>query len=383
MGVYIILLLMIIYYIIKYDIGKKKQVKIKESFYFCCIVLSLIAGLRYHIGSDTANYIEYFEEVPDLWDFFQLLDLQALSQPLWFLSMSVLKTFFKDFLALQLLHALIVNLLIGKFIFNLCSKPFIALLAYYCCCWWNFNFEIMRESLCVAIYLNILYAYVNTNNIKRFTIFSLPLLFIHMFAFIPIVLTIITHYVKYKYLLYVGFLATMLLFISLENDFITKLLLFSEGITSNSLADRVSSYADGDNYGFKKISILGSLFIIITSVIYPLLVSKSKVIKDNYAKLLVLYAFVIILRMKLLIFVRICNYWEIVLFVFAINYIYTNKIAIKKLYLIACFCYFILNRIHTFLTPQEFDNSKYDSRYIPFSSYLEKSINPTRESLYY
>ncbi|MBQ2883629.1 MAG: EpsG family protein [Alphaproteobacteria bacterium] len=345
--------------------------------------MALVAGLRYHIGSDTANYIDYFEAVPNLGDFFRVLDLQVLSQPLWFLFLSVVKTLFKDFLALQLIHAFIVNLLIGKFIYNQCNKPFISLLAYYCCCWWNFSFEIMRESLCVAIYLNLLCAYVNSNNSKRFIVSSIPLLLIHMFAFIPIILTIIVRKLTYKQTLFFGFAVAVILFFTLDNDLIMKLLLLSDGFLSNSFADRVLMYAEGDEYGFKSISVLGYLFIIATSVAYPILVSKSKVCDDNYAKILLLYAFVIILRMKLLIFVRICNYWEIVLFVYAVNYIYANKATIKQKYIALCFIYSLLNGIQTFLTPQEFDNSKYDSRYIPYSSYIEKSLNPTRERLYY
>lgn len=383
MWVYIILFLLIVFCIIRYDIGAKKQINSKQSFYFCCIILSLVAGLRYHIGSDTANYIEYFEEVPTLGDFFKTLDIQELSQPLWFLLLSIVKILFGDFLAFQLIHAFIVNLLIGRFIYKQSKKPFIALLAYYCCCWWNFSFEIMRESLCVAIYLNLLSTYVSSNNTIKFILSSIPLLFIHMFAFIPVVMTIIIRKLTYKQTLYWGFIFTVVLFVTLDNDFIMKLLFLSDGLMSNSFTDRVTMYVEGDKYGFKNISILGYLFIIVTSVVYPILVGKSKICDDNYAKILLLYAFVIILRMKLLIFVRICNYWEIVLIVYAANYICNYKSTIKQKYIVLCFCYSILSAIQTFLTPQDFDNSKYDSRYIPYSSYIEKSVNPTRERLYY
>lgn len=383
MGVYVFLFVLFVYYIIRYDYRTRKQQNYKQSFYFCCILLSLIAGLRYHIGSDTANYIDYFEAVPSLWDFFRFIDIQALSQPLWFLLLSVIKTFFKDFLAFQLIHAFIVNLLIGRFIYKQCKKPFIALLAYYCCCWWNFSFEIMRESLCVAIYLNLLCTYVSSNNTVKFILSSIPLLFIHMFAFIPVVMTIIVRKLTYKQTLYWGLILTVVLFVTLDNDFIIKLLFFSDGLMSDSFTDRVLMYVEGDKYGFKNISILGYLFIIVTSVVYPILVSKSKICDDNYAKILLLYAFVIILRIKLLIFIRICNYWEVILFVYAVNYICTNKSTIKQKYIALCLCYSIYSAIQTFLTPQDFDNSKYDSRYIPYSSYIEKSVNPTRESLYY
>lgn len=383
MGVYIILFALIIYGVFRYDFGKQKQINPKHYYYFCCFILSLVAGIRYHIGSDTANYIEYFETVPVLGEFFNTLDIQALSQPLWFLLLSIVKTLFRDFLALQLIHSFVVNLLIGRFIYKLSHKPFITLFAYYCCCWWNFSFEIMRESLCVAIYLTILYSCIKTHNLRRFIISSIPLAFIHMFAFIPIILTIIVMNLRYKYILYFGLLATIILYFYLDNNLIMKLLLVSDGFVNDSLADRVILYTEGETYGFKSISILGNIFIILTSVIYPLLISKSSILDENYSKILLLFVFVIILRMKLLIFVRICNYWEVILFIYAVNYIITSKQTMKKWYVSICFSYSIFIGINTFLSPQDFDSSKYDSRYIPYSSYIEKSVYPYRESLYY
>lgn len=383
MVIYIFLFLLIVSCIVRHDIGNKSQSGTKGSFIFCCIVLSLVAGIRYHIGSDTANYIAYFEAVPMLPDFFNSIDLQALTQPLWFLLMSAMKTIYNDFLILQLIHSFAVNLLIGRFIYRTCRKPFIALLVYYCCCWWNFSFEIMRESICVAIYLNILYEYVKDCNIKKFILFSFPLLFVHMFAFIPIALTILSHYFKYKNILYYGTLVTILLFILLDVDFILRMLSYSRVFINESLAERVTLYVMGDKYGFKTVSILGYVFIIITNVVYPYIVSKSKFVDDKFAKILLLYVFVVILRMKLLIFIRICNYWDVVLIVFAINYICANKKTLKTYYVAVCLMYATFTGVHTFLQPQSFDISKYDSRYIPYASYLDKSINPIREALYY
>ena len=313
MAIYIILLLLILINILKYDLGSKEHGKKKTPFYFCCVVLATVAGIRYHIGSDTANYIAYFENVPELANFFKEFNLEALTQPLWFLLLSVSKGVFSDFLGFQFLHALVVNLLIGRFIFTLCQKPFVALLVYFCCCWWNFNFEIMRESLCVAIYINIFNAYTKNNDIKQFALRSAPLLFIHMFAIIPITLTVVVHYFKYKTVFFVGLVVTAILFFVLSNEAITNLLLMGGSMVGESFAERVTLYVEGDKYGFKTLSIFGVLFITITSVIYPMIVSKSKVVNEGYAKMLLLYSFVVILRMKILIFIRICNYWEIML----------------------------------------------------------------------
>ena len=70
MAIYIILLLLILFNILKYDLGSKEHGKKKKPFYFCCVVLATVAGIMYHIGSDTGNYIAYFENVPELSNFF-------------------------------------------------------------------------------------------------------------------------------------------------------------------------------------------------------------------------------------------------------------------------------------------------------------------------
>lgn len=383
MAIYIILLFFILINILIYDLGSKEHGKKKISFYFSCIVLAIVAGIRYHIGSDTANYIEYFENVPELANFFKEFNLEALTQPLWFMLLSVTKTVFSDFLGFQFLHALVVNLLIGKFIYTLCQKPFVALLVYFCCCWWNFNFEIMRESLCVAIYINLFKTYTNNNDIKQFALRSAPLLFIHMFAIIPIMLTVVVHFFKYKTIFFVGLVVTAILFFVLSNDAITNLLLMGGSMMGESFADRVTMYVEGDKYGFKSLSILGVLLITITSVIYPMIVSKSKVVNNGFSKMLLLYSFVVILRMKMLIFIRICNYWEIMLLVFAVNFIYTNRKSIKKYYVAICLCFAMFKSVNTFLSPQPSQGTRFDCRYIPYASYIEKSVHPTREFLYY
>lgn len=384
MGVYIFLFILISVLCIKYDFNNNiiKTSKYKP-FFLVCLTLSLIGGLRYHIGSDTANYIEQFEYIPTIKDFFKIIELENLSQPLWYLTNSIGKTIVDDFIIIQILHSFIVNFLIGRFIFKTCEKPFIAILAYTCCIWWNFNFEIMRESLCVAIYLNIYNNYLQNNNIKKFLLHSIPIMLIHYFAFIPIIFTFIIHFFKYRSFLLGGIVVTFILYFKISEGMLMKYMLLIEGVMESDGIERAMKYLESDQLGFVASSVIGISFVFITQVFYSFLISKDKKIDERVAKILLLYSFIIILRLKLLILVRFINYWQIILIVYAINYFIINKRNIYALYIKTIFVYSIYMGISNFLSPTESDNSKYDCRYIPYSSYLDKTIHQKRESLFY
>lgn len=384
MFIYLFLFILIIIFCFKYDYQSHNNTNKHNSFYLLCIILSLVAGLRYHIGSDTANYMEDFEEIPTINDFLNAIELEDLSQSLWYLFNSICKSIIDDFILIQLIHSFIVNILIGRFIYKTCKKPFIALLAYLCCCWWNFNFEIMRESLCISIYLNLIYEYIQKNNIYKFLLYSSPLFLIHHFAFIPIILTFLLHFVKYKHILYFGLPVTIIVyFLSSEASLTGYLALFSGTLGEGDVMIRAMNYIQSSQYGFITSNIIGIAFILLTKVLYSFVVSLDKGINPMIAKLLLLCGLVYILQLKIMIFVRFVNYWQIILFVYAINYFLSNKKNIIYSYMIVVFVYNVYLGINSFLTPLDIDKSKYDSRYIPYSSYFDKTINPVRESLFY
>ncbi|MBR5483594.1 MAG: EpsG family protein [Alistipes sp.] len=361
------------------NIGNKSRF-----FYFLCGLISLVSGLRYHIGSDTANYMNYFIEVPTISNILTSVDFDDLSQPLWFLLNSICKTVVDDFILVQLVHSFAVNLLVGRFIYKTCSKPFLALLAYLCCAWANFNFEIMRESLCIAIYLNLLYdCYIKNNNIRRFLLYSIPLMFIHHFAFIPLLLTFILYYIKYNRLLYFGLLLSIVLYLTLSEDMVIQFILLFGGVLDSETMSIATDYIESDKYGMMNASLIGIAFAFLTKILYSFVVSKDKRIDPLIAKLLLMYGLIAILRLKLFIITRFLNYWQIILIVYSINYYILHKKQILALYVKLCFVYNIYLGIDSFLTPLDFDNSKYDCRYVPYSSYLDKTTNPIRETYFY
>ena len=380
MTVYILLFIVLLVSAISYN-GNVKNNNQKKVFYFLCFALAFVGGFRYRIGIDTIRYMNAFENTPKIFEL-SSYSLESISQPIWFLINSLSKTIFDNFIVVQIFHSLVVNLLIGRFIIKTCNKPFWALLVYFCLHWSYFNFEIMRESLCVALYLNIFLIYMDTRNIKRFTLYSIPIIFIHWFAFVPILITIISHFVSKQWFLIISIFLAIILYFFLDANAMNFIMEFANYFMGDSSrVERIEMYLESDSLGFISVSIFGLLFIILTQVLPPLIVASNRTINSSVAKMLIIYACIVLIRAKLLIVSRFLNYWDITIVVYLINEITTSK-HLVKLYLQCVMVYIVLDGMHSFYTPTTDDNAKYDSRYIPYSSHFTKELNPQRESLY-
>lgn len=380
MTIYILLFIVFLFFAVFYN-GNVRNNKERKVFYFLCLALALVGGFRYRIGIDTIRYMYAFEDIPKIFEF-SAYSLESISQPIWFLINSLSKTIFDDFVVVQIFHALIVNLLIGRFIIKTCNKPFWALFIYFCLYWSYFNFEIMRESLCVALYLNIFLIYMNTQNIKQFTLYSIPIMFIHWFAFVPILITIVSHFVSKQWFVLISISSAIFLYFFVDASSTNLMLEYINFFMGDSArAERLEMYLESDSVGFISVSMLGLLLIILTQVIPSLIIASNRSINPSVAKMLIIYACVVLIRVKLLVVSRFLNYWDIIIIVYLINEITTSK-HIAKIYLQCILVYLVVDGIHSFYTPTTDDTAKYDSRYIPYSSYFTKDLNPQRESLY-
>lgn len=380
MTVYIVLFILLLFIAI-YNKGIVKSDRQNKFFWGLCIVLALLGGLRYRIGIDTIRYMRNFDLVPGLFDF-SSYTISEISQPLWFLINSFFKIFSDEFVIVQLFHSFAVNLLIGRFIIKACNKPLVALFVYYCTSFCNFNFEIMRESLCVAVYINIIYDYTRDQNIKSFSFKCLPLLFIHWFSFIPIFITIVSHFISKNQVLLCAIVISLfsLLFINEAN--IGQISAMSEILLGEGdSVDRINQYLNSDFHGLIQVSLLGFAFIFISQILPPVMLSQRKEIPPAFSKVMIIYACFVVIRIKLLIASRFLNYWDLIFLVYLINFVFVSKSNARK-YFIVVLLYMTINGISAFLTPLSDDDSEYDCRYVPYASYFDKSTNQQRESYY-
>lgn len=374
MAEYIFLLLLFLGLAYFYDI-KRNTRGYNTWVNICCFLLILLAGLRNHVGGDTFNYIYNFEQCPKLQELsIKQLSMSEISQPLWFLINSVLKTCCDDFIIVQLFHATIVNVLIFRFLKLTTNKVFVALLFVYCIAWWNFNFEIMRESLCVAIYLNSLFELKN-KSVLRYILINIPSFLIHYFSFVIIILTLLIYFLdNKKTMIVLGCVAFIAL---LYEDTFSNLAMKMAIITSGDLSERWESYLYGDIYGVTSLNFFGiaiKIILLLQPVIMLLFYAKRTSRNSLELKLLMMYLLFFVTTAIFPIFSRFSNYLLVVFIVGSVNFLFCSKRVKSLSYFIvlALFVYNLVNGIREFYSPQPWEmNRTYDCRYIPYTSVFE------------
>ena len=379
---------MIILNVYRYDIKGSVNNKY-SSFYWLVFSLFLIAGLRYHIGIDTMRYELSFVNTSPLFSLrLSDIDFEELSQPLWFFINSFFRSFTDDFVIIQIFHSAVFHVLLARFILRTSVKPFVVLGIVYCVVWWNFSFEIMRESLCVVIYANALLS-LNSRKYKSYIFSALLCIGIHWFSFVIFIITPFVYYCSRKLLVAIVAISGILI-LALDSTEIASsiyaLTMFSDGESS----ERIVSYLESDTNGIVSLSFWGIAFIILSQVVYPVLVSK-QMTKDNellfFSKVLLLYVIFVLLRINILIFDRFCNYLVLLLIIYTVNIISERTSRLNnfyKVYLYIGITILTFQGINTFIKPSPLEyrsEISYDCRYIPYKSvFQDPDVN--RENLY-
>lgn len=148
--IFIIILLFVLCY--HYDYQGHKVHRI-EWYLFIWLIFVFVAGLRYRIGVDTVRYMMGFDELPDLMEY-KDFDFESTRYGRAYLLLNaIVKTLFSNFVAIQFVLAIIVNGVIFNFIYKNTKHIFLAILFYFIFQYFNYNFEILRESCAISIFL--------------------------------------------------------------------------------------------------------------------------------------------------------------------------------------------------------------------------------------
>lgn len=187
----ITLLILLIPYFLK---GTKRDDSRQRTF-FCFLVLFLVSALSYDLGSDTRGlsldgygYVYHFQRMHDL----SHLTLQDFSEETWqpgfVLLFSLFKSFTSNYLYYQIFHAFLVNFVIIQFLKK--NTQYIGLCLFFYCMlnYFDYNFEIQRESFSIIIGL-LLYLYLENHkgflaNLIVVSIIILSFLLIHRSAIV-------------------------------------------------------------------------------------------------------------------------------------------------------------------------------------------------------
>lgn len=178
---YIFLILLLVFLSYYYDY--RRETKNKSIWiYFLLFLFIIMAGLRYRMGYDTIVYERKFEYLPFLSQYFDF-DYETYGQELTTFGRGFLflgafsKSILNEFFFLQLLQSTLVNTLIFFFFRKYSQSFFLSILIYFIISYFYFNFEIMRESCAVVIFLYSWQYYLKSKWIKYYLFCILAVLF--------------------------------------------------------------------------------------------------------------------------------------------------------------------------------------------------------------
>lgn len=387
MTIYIVLLLILLFLSIRYDLKNSQSFTrlYNRWLLFVFFFLICIAGFRNQIGVDTYQYELYYEDIPNI-SLFLTRDTALFSvgeQPLWYLMFSLFKTFNCPFYFVQFFIAIIFNCLLLRYLRNATDKVFMSLFCIVLYVWWNYSFEVLRESLCVALFLNGVSSLLNGNK-KAFILWCIPAWFIHWFSIFITLLIYLALRQSYKVLVYGSIIfAIFVLFVG--RTYLSQEFIILSFFTSDMMLDRMLEYSSVTNTS----NINGIIYDIIIRTVAPIIVSYNLFKKDpdnKQASLLFLYFPFTVLMLCVPIFYRLVNYLAIIYVVSCINYLKNSnrKYNLAYVFVGILFSYSIINSAISFYRPSPLEkrsNVKYDCRYIPYTSIFEPT-DPERDYLY-
>lgn len=403
MFIYLFVFLLLVYCVFTFDInGKQKNRRNWERV--VVVVLILLAGLRNHVGSDSIAYeYAFINSTPLLHDFFPIRDINSIKEPLWALLMSLCKSVFGSFVFFQLIHAIILNTLLFRFYKRITDKTFTALLITFLVFWFGLNFEVLRQSLCIAIYLNAILL-LKENKITLYILLSVLMFGIHYFSVVLSIITPIVIFVNKKWLYPTLFLAALYVIFFVDATFLNMMFLETEDFGNEFMLKKIDAYINYSNYGYVNLNINGIIKLAVLSVLFPLSLfivnrgnnlsfeNQHKTILNANSKgkeeflncFILLYMVFGLLSSKMIIFFRFQQYFLPFIVVSSVLIMYKKqKKSLQTVSFYLFFMIFTIDAVITLYNPSSLSKSpvSYDTRYFPYTSVFQKP-DPLRERIW-
>lgn len=145
-----------------------KSIPIYSNRYYILMyfIFALIAGLRLDVGTDTNVYVSLYQRIPTIDSLTSSFFSTTRYRPGIIVLYSLCKSIIPNFTFVLLVESFFVNYCIFKFIKRFSSRPFITLLFYFIINYLEFNMDIQREAISIALGLLCWMAYVDKKYIK-------------------------------------------------------------------------------------------------------------------------------------------------------------------------------------------------------------------------
>lgn len=377
--IYLLVLILLLFSCSNYGLGKGKIDNL--NYFFLFIVFIALAGLRFRVGGDTLAYMSAFESLPKLENLKDFSFSSAEFDPLWYVFNAIVKFIYDDFIFFQIVHAIIINTVVFWFIRKYSSYKYITLVFYYILYYFYFNFEVMRESLSICLFLISVPALMEKKWIKYYLLSFLAFLF-HSSALILFLIPFLKREINFKY--YVLCILLLLFFFVISSSSIFSSLSF----VNFRLARKIELYTS------LEINIFGSIMrlMVITPFIIFSYIRKRNFEKHKFEEILASYILIGFLSMTIGGFYRFMNYFSLIALIYIIDTgftVYRNSNKRKYYELLGktslAFSIMLLFQF-SYLTRDmsEFHkNARFYNIYIPYTSVFDPKIDVRRENIFY
>lgn len=397
---YLSILILLILSCYHYDYKNNHTNKF-EWYYFLLIIFICIAGFRYRLGSDSTGYEEDYHNFPDLWN---LGDYDYSTSRVgrgFIISMAIIKLISPSYFLFQFIHSLFINTVFFYFIKKYCKYIFTALLFYYATNYLYFNFQIIRETFAIAIFLISWSYYLKKSWIKYYSLIIIAIGFHPSAAFLlflPLLqLRYINNFFKLNYYFLISCVILFFLGFTLSN-YIREVLLIIDISDINEYTNRYTQ-EDGDgifNRSIKLMLLRLFLYVIIPiSIMATYKIGKFNLIKlhsqkmDQYISLLALSVYIGIFSFYIPIFRRFDNYLYPFLWI-GLPYIlflikerlylkHFNQFFLSYLY---AFLIIFINFYSLFISTGGKSSIPSRIQYYPYASIFDQKLNKDREQFY-
>lgn len=381
MTLYLLLLFLILFGFLVYDIAGGCRYK-EYAIYATLALMVFISGFAYRLGGDGMMYVMEYKNYGTLSD----LSIPYLfgfhgRQPGWVLLCTICKTITSDYWLFKLTHAFIVNTAYVIAIRRHTNYVFSGLLAYYVLIFFNQNFQILRESLAISIFLLSLPSFYENKWIKYY-LFAFLAFFIHEGAAFLFLLPLIKilGFNKYSIALYIG---CSLLFAVYASDLLQ---LFMTLALSGDIDNDKFYFYFHDLDSSESTSGLGNVILNLIIPFSILLYYKVKGITISYFYLALFSLIIYTLSMVLPIVYRFGNYVLIFNYLLLIDFLFTwfssFKYSIKyrlAFVSIILFSYIGFKSRIYFIGNYGETRFKEYVQYFPYASVFEEYEDPERE----
>lgn len=373
--VYLLVFMVLLVFVLLYDKDTDGTIKSDEANYamlFAFIMLSLLAGLRYRVGTDTLSYMDEYDKYP--LSYFKDKYLFG-----WYALIAVCKTLHLSFYSVQIILAFFTNFAVVIFLRRYALHFFSSLLLYYIIVFPTLNFEIIRQAVCIAI-LFLSFHYLEEKKILHYYIFAGIACLFHYSALFLLIIPLLTWIPINKKMLtvFITLICLVIVSASLLKEHIYEI---SKGLSF--LEDRAFYYfseVDAEE-SFSPISYILNLLL---NVIIPLLVIRfhwySEKISSQYIIICMLSMIIYVVSMYMPVIYRFNSFFQlfnIILFVELFGWV-RGLFKLKPfLVFLLCLMLFVGVKARGFFASD--DGRPVYYHYYPYSCYFDEYKVPQRE----